>query len=239
MWIPEASNVQRGVTIDLSGLASIDIQTNGSTVSVGPGATWDSVYAMVESQGLSVAGGRIGGVGVGGLTVGGGLSYFGPQYGWTCDTVLAFEVVLANGSVVTTTEKDHADLFYALRGGGNNFGIVTRIELATFAQGPLWFATTYNSLSIIDDYAKIVADMTVKENYDNKASIIAGFGYSQAQNASVIANQLVYTQPSGNEVPQYFQNVMSLPSVFNDTQVANMSTLATQGTALIPSGAAR
>jgi FAD/FMN-containing dehydrogenase len=239
MWIPEASNVQGGVTIDLGALNSIDLNADQSIVSIGPGAVWDAVYAKLEPLGLSVAGGRIGGVGVGGLTVGGGLSYFGPQHGWTCDTASAFEVVLADGSVVTATEEDHSDLFYGLQGGGNNFGIVTRIDFVTFDQGPLWFATTYNPLSVIDDYAKIVANMSTADNYDNNASFIAGFGYSQAQNASVFANQLVYTKPMKDQVPRYYQDVIDLPSVYSNITVSNMSTLATQGTALIPSGAAR
>lgn len=140
---------------------------------------------------------------------------------------------------MTATEQDHADLSYGLRGGGNNFGIVTRVDLVTFNQGPLWFATTYNPLSAIDDYAKIVANMTAADNYDNKASFIAGFGYSQAQGASVIANQLVYTKPVEDQVPRYYQDVIDLPSVYSNISVANMSTLATQGIALIPSGVAR
>ncbi|KAH7067418.1 putative oxidoreductase [Paraphoma chrysanthemicola] len=239
MWIPEASNVQGGVTIDLGALDSIDLSADKTTVSIGPGAKWDVVYIKLDPLGLSVAGGRIGGVGVGGLTVGGGLSYFGPRHGWTCDTASAFEVVLADGSIVTATENEHADLFYGLCGGGNNFGIVTRIDFATFAQGPLWFATTYNPLSAFDEHAKIVAKISAAENYDDNASFIAGFGYSQAQGASVIANQLVYTKPVNDQVPQYYQDVMNLPSVYSNVTVANMSTLATQGTALIPSGAAR
>jgi FAD/FMN-containing dehydrogenase len=239
MWIPDASNVQGGVTINLGALDSINLNADKTIVSIGPGAVWDTVYAKLDSLGLSVAGGRIGGVGVGGLTVGGGLSYFGPEHGWTCDTASAFEVVLADGSIVTATEHDHTDLFHGLQGGGNNFGIVTRIDFVTFDQGPLWFATTYNPFSAIDDYARIVANMTAGDNYDNKASFIAGFGYSQAQNASVIANQLVYTKPIGDQVPRYYQEVVDLPSVYSNISVADMSALATQGTALIPSGVAR
>ncbi|KAF2829102.1 FAD-binding domain-containing protein [Ophiobolus disseminans] len=239
MWIPNASNVQEGITINLGALDSIDLNADKTIASIGPGAAWDDVYAKLDLWGLSVAGGRIGGVGVGGLTVGGGISHFGPEHGWTCDTASAFEVVLADGSVVTATEKDHTDLFYGLQGGGNNFGIVTRVDFATFEQGPLWIGTIYNPVSAIEDYAKIVANMTAVENYDNKASFIAGFGYSQSQNASVIANQLVYTKPVADHAPQYYQDIVDLPSVFSNISVANMSELATQGKTLIPSGAAR
>jgi hypothetical protein len=97
----------------------------------------------------------------------------------------------------------------------------------------------YNPFSAIDDYAKVVANITARGNYDNKASFIAGFGYSQAQNASVITNQLVYTKPIGDQVPHYYQDVVDIPSVYSNMSVANMSTLATQGTALIPSSLAR
>lgn len=171
--------------------------------------------------------------------MGGSQSYFGPQNGWTCDTVSAFEVVLADGPIVTATGQHHADLSYRLQGGGNNFAIVTRVDFVTFGQGPLWFATIYNPLSAIDDYARIVANMTTANNYDNDASFIAGFGYSQAQGASVIANQLVDTKPVDGQVPRYYHGVTDLPSVYSNISLANMSALATQGRALISSGAAQ
>ena len=198
---------------------------------------WDAVYAKLDPYGLSVAGGRAGGVGVGGLTLGGGISYFGPHHGWTCDTVSAFEIVLANGSIVTVDEQHQPDLFHGLRGGSNNFGIVTRVDLETFDQGLLWSATITNPLSTIDEHIRIFANITTAENYDENASFIAGFGFSPAQGLAVIVNALAYAKPVKN--PPYFQKLSNLPSVSKSSSIANMTTLAKQNANLLPSGKAR
>lgn len=237
MWFPGASNSPGGVTIDLQGLDSIDLSADHSTVSIGVGATWDSVYAKLDPFGLSVAGGRVAGVGVGGLTLGGGISFFGPRYGWTCDTVSAFEVVLADGSIVEANDEKNSDLFHGLRGGSSNFGIVTRIDLKAFDQGRLWSASIYNPISTIDDQIKIFAKLTAPENYDEYASFITGFGYSQSQGLTVIDNELVYTKPV--ESPTYYEDFMSLPSIYNSSSITNMTTLAQQGAKFLPPGVAR
>lgn len=237
MWIPGASNAPDGVTVDLRGLDSIELSADNSTASVGVGATWDAVYAKLDPLGLSVAGGRIGGVGVGGLTLGGGISHFGPRHGWTCDTATAFEVVLADGSIVKADEEQNSDLFRGLRGGLNNFGIVTRIDFKTFEQGLVWHATTYNPLSTIDEQLKTFTDITTADNYDENASFITGFGYSQSKKLTIITNELVYTKPVEN--PPYYQEFLSLPSVYNSSAIVNMTTLSQQGARLLPPGVAR
>lgn len=234
MWFPGASNAPGGVTVDLASLSSIDVNAADSTVSVGPAATWDAVFAKLDPLGLSVAGGRIAGVGVGGLTLGGGLSHFGPRYGWTCDTVTAFEVVLADGSIVEANELKNTDLFRGLRGGSNNFGIVTRIDLKTFEQGPVWAATIYSPLATIDDQIKIFADLSAAENYDENASFITGFGYSQSKNLTVITNDLVYTKAVEN--PPYYQGYLDQPSIYSTSSLTNMTALSKQQASYLPPG---
>jgi len=194
--------------------------------------------------GLSVAGGRVGGVGVGGLTLGGGLSFFGPRYGWTCDTVSAFEVVLANGSIVEANTQSNPDLFQALKGGSSNFGVVTRVDLIAFEQQGLWFGNVGYPLSTIDAQAAIVADMTRPESYDPGASFIMGFAYSQAQGGvELINNQLAYTLPfpgQGEGIsPSYYQELMALDTIFSSSITSNMTTLARQAASFLPPGEAR
>lgn len=134
-----AANTQGGVTLDLSALNSIALGRGVSpVVSVGQGAIWGDVYSHLGAANLSVNRGRAAGVGVVGLSTGGGISYFGPRFGWTCDTVTDIEIVLANSSIIKTNANESSDLLWALRGGTNNFGIVTRIDLQTFEQGYLW-----------------------------------------------------------------------------------------------------
>lgn len=86
------ANINGGITIDMTTLSSITINDDHTVVSIGSGATWLDVYTYLDALGLSVAGGRNGAVGVGGLTLGGGISYFAPRVGWACDNVANFEV---------------------------------------------------------------------------------------------------------------------------------------------------
>ncbi|KAI0965079.1 putative oxidoreductase [Xylaria arbuscula] len=241
-WFADANSSPGGVTLDLRGLKSIHLSDDKSTISVGPGATWDLVYNQLDPLGLSVAGGRVAGVGVGGLTLGGGISYFGPREGWTCNQAVAFEVVLANGTIVEANKNKNADLWWGLRGGSNNLGIVTRIDLRTFEQGNLWYSMTFNLLSEADKLAEIYAKIMAPENYDVNASFLTGWAYAATQGLSVTLNQLVYTRPKGNETPAYFQPILDLPSVptpISGTVIGNMSALAAQSATMQVSQAAQ
>lgn len=128
--VANTSNVESGVVIDLELLNYINVDTEIGIVSIGPGARWADVYRHVDMlPGIyGVTGGRAGSVGIGGYFVGGGLSVFTGTHGWACDDVVAFEVVLGNGSIVQASHRSHQDLFKVIKGGGSNFGIVTRVK---------------------------------------------------------------------------------------------------------------
>ena len=133
------SNVANGVTIDLLHLDAIKVSADRQTVSLGPGNRWINVTETLDPLGLAVVGGRDPNVGVSGLILGGGISFFSGLKGWACDNVRGFEVVLASGRVLYASPKENKDLYWALRGGGSlNFGIVTRFDLVAFEQGLLW-----------------------------------------------------------------------------------------------------
>ncbi|KAJ3579982.1 hypothetical protein NPX13_g575 [Xylaria arbuscula] len=235
--VPDASNAPGGVTVNLQALNSMELNEDNSVLNTGVGATWDMVYAKLDPLGLSVAGGRVGGVGVSGLTLGGGISYFGSREGWTCNSALGFEVVLADGSIVEVDEAHDPDFFHGLRGGMNNFGIVTRIDYRTFQQGSLWTNSLYSPLSSLDEQVKVFADITKAENYDDYASFIFGFGYSKERNLSVIIHELVYTKPVEN--PKYYQGFLDLPSVYNTSSITSTSALAQANSNQLPIGKAR
>lgn len=114
-----------GLAIDLSLIKQIDVNTNNSTARVGAGCTLGDIDKVIHEYGLALPSGIISTTGIGGITLGGGLGYLTRKCGLTIDNLLEAEVVLADGSVVTANKGQYADLFWALRGGGGNFGIVT------------------------------------------------------------------------------------------------------------------
>ncbi|WP_276388512.1 FAD-binding oxidoreductase [Eudoraea chungangensis] len=117
-----------GMVIDLSGLKFVQVDTNDSSVRVGGGNLWGEVDHATHAFGLAVPAGIISSTGVGGLTLGGGVGYLSRMYGLTIDNLLEADMVLADGSFVTVNEKQNSDLFWAIRGGGGNFGIVTSFK---------------------------------------------------------------------------------------------------------------
>ena len=120
-----------GVVIDLSLLDAVEILDGGwNIVRIGGGATWGQVATALQPHGLAISSGDTKGVGVGGLTLGGGIGWKVRKHGLALDSLVRVEVVTADGRVVTADEDDNAELFWAVRGGGGNFGIVTAFEFA-------------------------------------------------------------------------------------------------------------
>jgi hypothetical protein len=145
--IKGSSNIQGGVTIDLSHLKQVEVAPDRSHVKIGPGNRWADVYSKLDAVGLGTSGGRVATVGVGGLTTGGGISFFSRERGLVCDNVLEFEVVLADGLIVVANAFEYEDLFRALKGGSGNFGIVTRITMKAFPFGRMWGGTIVHALT--------------------------------------------------------------------------------------------
>ena len=104
-----------GVTIALTHFNQITYDQSSQTVKIGSGLLWDDVYAYLEPLGRTVAGGRISGIGVGGFSLGGGYSWISDQVGLTIDTVVAYEILLPDGTHQTASEDTNSDLFFGLR----------------------------------------------------------------------------------------------------------------------------
>ena len=113
------------LVIDLSLLRSTTVDPDHHTVRVDPGCTWADVDHATVAFGMATPSGFLGSTGVAGLTLGGGIGYLSRRFGLTVDNLLSADVVLADGTLVTASENSHSDLFWALRGGGGNFGVVT------------------------------------------------------------------------------------------------------------------
>ncbi|KAF2488555.1 FAD-binding domain-containing protein [Lophium mytilinum] len=173
-----SANIKDGITVDLRALKGVQLSEDKATVDIGCGETWTSVYSELEKHGLTTAGGRVGRVGVTGLLLihEGGLSLYSTRRGFACDSVTEFSVVLASGIVVKASAKENSDLWIALKGGLNNFGIVTSFKMKTFETGPVWGGVTYYLQGTCTQLIEAVCDFALNEK-DEDTHIMCGAGY--------------------------------------------------------------
>jgi FAD/FMN-containing dehydrogenase len=132
-----AAVAQGSLCVDLRGMKTVDVDPDSRTARAAGGLTWGELDAATQAHGLAVTGGRVPSTGVAGLTLGSGSGWLERKCGFTCDNLLAAEVVTADGNVVTASETDNQELFWGLRGAGGNFGIVTTFTFKLHEIGPM------------------------------------------------------------------------------------------------------
>ncbi|KXX76055.1 Bifunctional solanapyrone synthase [Madurella mycetomatis] len=187
----DASIDATGVLIALDKLDQVTYDPATTLVTLGAGAKWDAVYTLLDSHDVTMVGGRVMPVGVGGLTLGGGLSYLSDLYGMVCDNVASFEVVLADGSLVEASSTSDPDLFWALKGGSNNFGIVTSYQASTYPIKNCWGGMQVFSLDQLPDVLQAFNEYQHTPDKDLHANMVLNIGVN---NATVVLT-LVYLQP--------------------------------------------
>jgi FAD binding domain-containing protein/berberine-like enzyme len=138
--IPGHSGCDEGLVIDLSGLTSIEVDPAERIARVGGGVLAGDLDRATQEHGLHTPSGRVTTTGVGGFTTGGGYAWTSPKHGLACDNLVSAEVVTAAGEVVSASAQENPDLFWGIRGGGGNFGVVTRFDFRLHALGPLVLA---------------------------------------------------------------------------------------------------
>ncbi|KAI3607394.1 hypothetical protein WG66_004638 [Moniliophthora roreri] len=211
-----------GVLIVTSRFNDVSYDASTNVASVGPGQTGEQVYQKLEPFNVSVALGRVKGVGVGGFTLGGGYSWTTNQVGLSCDTVVAFEVALPTGEVVAATNTSNEDLFFGLKGGGNNFGIVTRIDYTAIPQPAVWGGLNVYLEDSLDELAEAISEFQ-DTNQDHKAAIGVTYAYDPAQ-GGLFASVFYYyhgpSPPSGT-----FDRLLPIPTASSTLFTTSLTNL--------------
>ncbi|KAI1080925.1 hypothetical protein F5B20DRAFT_579742 [Whalleya microplaca] len=216
-----SNNIDGGVTIDLSLINLTIYDATTETAHIGPAATWKHVYAELEKHGRVVPGAREAEVGVGGFLLGGGNTFYSGRYGFACDNVVAYEVVLADGRIVTAdTAGGYADLFRVLKGGSNNFGIVTRFTMRTLASGPIWGGYAVLPITVMPDAAEAIADFTSNMWRDPDSTL--NFSVCHIPRFGGDAVVTVCTNVAGVENPPAFEKFLEMPAVVNNLKMTTL-----------------
>lgn len=211
----------------LNALNNTKISADNSSIEVGPGNRWVDVYTALEPYGLYAIGGRLKTIGVPGLTLIGGFHYWNNKYGFAMDNVLSYDVVLGDGSQVVANTTSNPQLFWALKGGANNFGIVTNFVLKTIS-APLISTTIqqYNE-SQLAPFVNAVCDLAIAED----ASVGAGGVFTIQYNATtkVLDSSILGVQEGTESPPSRFANFSAIPST---AVINNVTTPAQWASAL-------
>ena len=160
--VPGFGTADDAVVIDLAGMTDVQVDPEAQTARAQGGATWGVFNDATHAHGLATTGGIVSTTGVGGLTLGGGIGYLARGVGLSCDNLHSAEVVTADGQKLVAKENENEDLFWALRGGGGNFGVVTSFELrlhpvAEIYGGPIFFDAE-DAGTVLRAYREYIAD---------------------------------------------------------------------------------
>lgn len=219
------SNIQDGVTLDLGHLNAVTYNAETKLASIGPAGKWSEVYKQLEDQGVMVAGGRDGNVGVGGFMTGAGNSYFTGKHGFACDSLINAEVVLADGSVVHANKDTNPDLWKALKGGSGNLGIVTRFDMAAFPNREIWGGMRASAKTESEGLIQALINFTDKNHEKPETAFIINFTYMPHMVPDVIVAH-VMVDTDGKEEDPIFDGARKVPELFSDIKKRPMSGIA-------------
>jgi hypothetical protein len=237
------SSIEGGITVALEKMNEVTLSSDKRIAAIGPGNRWLRVYEELEKEGLAVIGGRVSvyssittlvamriplltgsqvaDVGVSGLTLGGGISHFANSRGWTCDNIDSYELVTASGVTINVSATKYSDLYWALKGGGNNFGIVTKFNSKTFAQVDMWGGPRLYARSDWDAVYTAYEKIARNAAQDVKQAQILSFGLQNGM--EIGASELEYADPT--PWPTIFDDWKAIPALQDFTAISNLTQL--------------
>ncbi|KAL8752200.1 MAG: hypothetical protein Q9184_005812, partial [Pyrenodesmia sp. 2 TL-2023] len=230
-----AANQPAGVTIDLEALKQINVSADRKKTSFGPGNRWGDIYPVLDAQGLAIPGGRVAEVGTGGLITGGGVSFFSSRVGFVCDSIINYELVLPYGKVVNVNSSSFPDLFKALKGGSNNFGVVTRFDIKSFESGPFWGGRVLYPITTMPQHVAAFVTLAGAQPYNQYAALIHNYAYAEGN--WVILNNYEYTKVPAEPYPPTFKPFTDIqPQLLNTMRVSNLTDFTVEVASSTPPG---
>ncbi|KAI1197769.1 FAD-binding domain-containing protein [Nemania serpens] len=226
--IPGAASIHDGILMPMKKLKRLDISADEKTVVVGAGNLMGDIYAGLDPYNLTAMIGRYEKVGLG-VAVGAGFSFLVNKNGFAVDNVVNFEVVLANATIVNANATHNSDLFKALKGGSNNFGIVTAFTLLTERNaGSVYGGLVYYNETYLDKVSDLIYDYHVRQAVDDTLThALPQYGYNGSTGEAISFNPVVYNKPV-NKLPKIMQGWVDIPTYKNTLQNRDYHSLAVE-----------
>ena len=198
-----ASNIEGGITLSFAKTKSITIAADNKTATLQPGNRWGDVYKYLANYDLAAIGGRVYNIGVGGLTLGGGISFFSNIHGWACDHVASYDVVTASGTEISVSPTKHPDLYWALRGGANNFGIVVAFHsnLISLPGNEMWGGTRAFLENTFTSVATAFSNLIANSPSDPNAG--QWVAWLSSNGTKLAATEFWYAKPDGGKAANW------------------------------------
>ena len=219
-----ASSTDTGLVIDLALLAHTVVNPRAETLRVGGGATWFQVDAALARHGLSTVGGTVSDTGVGGLTLGGGYGWLSGKYGLVIDNLISVKVVLASGEIITASDKENSDLFWGLRGAGQNFGVAVEFVFQAYDQDKVWAGPLIFPPPALPQVVEVINQLVPTLSGIGSAGI--GFARPEAAGRQAVVLVPIFFDGTEEEGKDAFKALLDLAPVANmvkyvDYAVAN------------------
>lgn len=212
-----ASSTEGGLVIDLAKMRKVQVDPSTKTAKVQGGCLWQDVDEAAAEHGLAMVGGTVNHTGVGGLTLGGGYGWLSGRYGLTIDSLLQVQIVLADGSIKTASQDENPDLFWAVRGAGHCFGVVTEFVFETHEQeNEIWAGQmAWPASTKLDSVVDFANNLLTKSDPDS--AMILGITFPPFMTEPAVV-ATVFHNGSPTSALRVFQPLLDLHPLKNTTQ---------------------